>query len=61
MQPHRDTFILSLEIGDFDMRRILVDPGSLADLVQASVISHMGHSLTGLENLGEFCPDSTER
>nr|CAN83397.1 hypothetical protein VITISV_016834 [Vitis vinifera] len=36
LQPHRDTFILSLEIGDFDMRRILVDPGSLADLVQAS-------------------------
>ena len=32
------------------MRRILVDPGSSADFVQASVVSHMGHSLTGLEN-----------
>ena len=61
LQPHRDALILSLEIGDFDVRRILVDPGSSTDLVQASVISHMGHSLTGLENLGEFCPDSTER
>ncbi|WJZ84532.1 hypothetical protein VitviT2T_004132 [Vitis vinifera] len=48
--PYRDALILSLEIGDFDVRRILVDPGSSADLVQASVISHMGHSLTGLEN-----------
>ncbi|RVW98476.1 Transposon Ty3-I Gag-Pol polyprotein [Vitis vinifera] len=48
--PHRDTLILSLEIGDFDVRRILVDPGSSGNLVQASVISHMGHSLTGLEN-----------
>ncbi|RVX08099.1 hypothetical protein CK203_014871 [Vitis vinifera] len=45
LQPHRDALILSLEIGDFDVRRILVDPGSSADLVQASVIGHMGHSL----------------
>ncbi|RVW15553.1 hypothetical protein CK203_077737 [Vitis vinifera] len=43
-----------LEIGDFDVRRILVDPGSSADLVQASVVSHMGHSLTGLENPGRI-------
>ncbi|RVW37698.1 Transposon Ty3-I Gag-Pol polyprotein [Vitis vinifera] len=52
--PHRDALIMSLEIGDFDVRRILVDLGSSADLVQASVISHMGHSLTGLENLGRI-------
>ncbi|RVW14328.1 hypothetical protein CK203_099081 [Vitis vinifera] len=50
LQPHRDTLILSLEVVDFDVRRILVDPGSSADLVQASVVSHMGHSLAGLEN-----------
>ena len=49
LQPHRDALILSLEIGDFDVRRILIDPGSSADLVQASVVSHMGHCLTGLE------------
>ena len=36
LQPHRDALILSLEIGDFDVRHILVDPGSSADLVQAS-------------------------
>nr|CAN69448.1 hypothetical protein VITISV_007849 [Vitis vinifera] len=52
LQPHRDALILSLEIGDFDVRRILVDPGSSADLVQTSVVGHMGHSLTGLENPG---------
>ncbi|RVX20873.1 Transposon Ty3-I Gag-Pol polyprotein [Vitis vinifera] len=50
LQPHRDALILSLKIGDFDVRRILVDPSSSADLVQTSVVSHMGHSLTGLEN-----------
>ncbi|RVW59330.1 Transposon Ty3-I Gag-Pol polyprotein [Vitis vinifera] len=38
LQPHRDALILSLEIGDFDVRRILVDPGSSVDLVQASVV-----------------------
>ncbi|KAL6311885.1 hypothetical protein AAG906_013511 [Vitis piasezkii] len=27
LQPHRDALILSLEIGEFDVRRILVDPG----------------------------------
>ncbi|RVW54976.1 hypothetical protein CK203_096350 [Vitis vinifera] len=37
----------------------LVDPGSSADLVQASVVSHMGHSLTALKTLGESYPDST--
>ncbi|RVW59824.1 Transposon Ty3-I Gag-Pol polyprotein [Vitis vinifera] len=45
---------MSLEIGDFDVRRILVDPGSSTDLIQASVASHMGHSLTGLENPGRI-------
>ena len=54
LQPHHDALILSLEIGDFDMRHILVNPGSSADLVQASVVSHMGHSLTGLENPGRI-------
>nr|CAN79601.1 hypothetical protein VITISV_015421 [Vitis vinifera] len=54
LQPHRDALILSLEIGDFDVRRILVDPGNSADLVQASVVSHMGHRLTGLENPGRI-------
>ncbi|RVW68370.1 hypothetical protein CK203_061699 [Vitis vinifera] len=61
LQPHRDALILSLEIGDFDVRRILVDPGSSADLVQASVISHMGAVSQASKTLGESCPDSTER
>nr|CAN80571.1 hypothetical protein VITISV_004508 [Vitis vinifera] len=54
LQPHRDALILSLEIGDFDVRRILVDPGSSTNLVQASVVGHMGHSLTGLKNPGRI-------
>ncbi|RVX12535.1 hypothetical protein CK203_011637 [Vitis vinifera] len=41
-------------MGDFDIRRILVDPSSSVDLLQASVISHMGRNLTGLENPGQI-------
>ena len=36
------------------MRRILIDPGSSTDLLQASVINHMGLELSGLENLGKI-------
>ena len=54
LQPHRDALILSLGMGDFDLRCILIDPGSSADLLQASVISHMGHNLSGLENPGRI-------
>ena len=52
LQPHRDALILSLGMGDFDVRRILVDPGRSTNLLQASIISHMGRELSGLENLG---------
>ncbi|XP_034674350.1 uncharacterized protein LOC117905562 [Vitis riparia] len=54
LRSHRDALILSLGIDKFDVRRILIDPGSSADLVQASVISHMGHNLVGLENPGRI-------
>ncbi|KAL6343126.1 hypothetical protein AAG906_019669 [Vitis piasezkii] len=49
LKPHRDALILSLEIGDFDVRHILVDPGSSIDLVQPSAS----------KTLGESYPDST--
>ena len=39
-------------MGDFDVRRILVDLGNSTDLLQASVISKMGCELSDLENLG---------
>ena len=50
LQPHRNALILSLGMGDFDVRRILIDPGSSTDLLQELVISHMGRDLSGLEN-----------
>ena len=33
LQPHEDALILTLRISDFDVRRILVDPGNSTDLL----------------------------
>lgn len=38
LQPHRDALILTLEIEDFDVRKILVDPSSSANLLQVSLV-----------------------
>ncbi|RVW51654.1 hypothetical protein CK203_066700 [Vitis vinifera] len=52
LQPHRDALILSLEIGDFDVRRILVDPGSSADCASISRWPH-GTQSQALKTLDE--------
>lgn len=54
LQPHRDTLILTLGIGDFDVRRILVNLGSLTYLLQVSVVKQMGFMLSSLENPGQI-------
>ena len=33
LSPHQDALILTLRVGDFDVKRILVDLGSFADLL----------------------------
>ncbi|RVW64181.1 hypothetical protein CK203_046310 [Vitis vinifera] len=52
LQPHRDALILTLRVGDFDVKRILVDPSSSADLLQVAVIKQMSFIPSSLENLG---------
>ena len=52
LQPHRDALILTLGVGDFDVKRILVDPGSSADLLQVAVIKQMSFEPSNLENPG---------
>ena len=54
LQPHRDALILTMGIGDFDVKRILVDSGSSADLLQVSVVKQMGFIPSSLENLGRI-------
>ena len=50
LQPHQDALILTLGVGDFDVKRILVDPGSSADLLQVAAIKQMGFEPSSLEN-----------
>ncbi|RVW63305.1 hypothetical protein CK203_058750 [Vitis vinifera] len=52
LHPHRDALILTLGVGDFDVKRILVDLGSSADLLQVAVIKQMGFIPSSLENPG---------
>ena len=52
LQPHRDALILTLGVKDFDVKRILVDPGSSADLLQVVAIKQMGFEPSSLENPG---------
>lgn len=54
LQTHRDSLILTLGIGDFNIRRILVDPGSSTDLLQVSVVKQMGFIPSNLENPGRM-------
>ena len=54
LQPHRDALILSLGIGDFDVRRILVDLSISIDFLQVSVIKQMGIVPSSLENPGRI-------
>ncbi|XP_034708974.1 uncharacterized protein LOC117932034 [Vitis riparia] len=50
LQPHRDALILTIGVGDYDVKRILIDPGSSADLLQVAVIKRMGFEPSSLEN-----------
>ena len=34
--PHDDAFVVSLRVGDYNMHRVLVDNGSLADILYYS-------------------------
>lgn len=54
LQPHRDALILTLEIEDFDVRKILVDPSSSANLLQVSLVKQMGFIPSNMENPGRI-------
>ena len=50
--PHEDALVLTLGVDNFDVRRVLIDPGSSVDLLQMSAYRQIGHSPSTLENLG---------
>ena len=50
LQPHENSLILALRVGGFDMRRILIDPDSLVDLLKMLAYRQMGYSSFALKN-----------
>ena len=54
LQSHEDVLILTLRVCGFDVRRILVDPGSLANLLQMSAYKQMGYLPSTLKNSGRL-------
>ena len=52
--PHHDALVLTLCINDFDVHRVLVDPGSAADLLQLPSFRQMNISLDRLSSAGRI-------
>lgn len=52
LHPHEDALILTLGINGFDVRRVLIDPGSLANICKMSANRKMGLPPSYLENPG---------
>ena len=52
--PHFDALVLTLCINGFDVRRVLVDPGSAADLLQLPAFTQMKLSSDVLNSTGRI-------
>ena len=52
--PHHDALVLTLCINDFDVQRVLVDPGSAIDLLQLSAFRQMNISFDRLSLAGRI-------
>ena len=59
ISPHHDALVLTLCINDFDVHRVLVDPGSATDLLQLPAFRKMNISLNLLVQLAESYQTST--
>ena len=40
--PHSDALVVTMQIGDFDVKRILIDPGSSAEVMYDSLFKGLG-------------------
>ena len=52
--PHYDALVLTLCINNFDVHRVLVNPGSAADLLQPLAFNQMKLSLQMLNSAGRI-------
>ena len=53
---HHDALVLTLCINDFDVHRVLVDPGSVADLLQLPSFRQMNISMDKMSSTGRILP-----
>ena len=51
LKPHEDSLVLILGVGGFEVRRVLVDLGNSADLLQMSAYKQMNYLPSAIENL----------
>ena len=58
--PHHDALLLTLCINDFDMHRVLVDPSSVADLLQLPAFKQMNTSFDRLSSKGRILSEFNE-
>ena len=58
--PHYDALVLSLCKNNFDVHRVLVDPGNVADLLHLPAFQRMKVPLDISVWLAEFCLGSTK-
>lgn len=42
--PHEDALVITTEINDYYVKRVLIDPGSLTDVFFLSTLKNMGKS-----------------
>ena len=52
--PHYDALVLTICINDFDVHRMLVDPGSATDLLQLPAFNQMKLSPLMLNSVGRI-------
>ena len=52
--PHYDALVLTLCIRDFDVHRVLVDPGSAVDLLQLPFFKYMKLCLGVVNSIGRI-------
>lgn len=57
LQSHEDALILTLRVGELDVRRILVDLSSSTDLLQMLAYKPMDYLPSALENPGHLLSD----
>ena len=52
--PHHDALVLTLCINNFDVHRVLIDPGSVTDLLQLPAFRQMNISFDRLSSAGRI-------